>query len=315
MTASIKRRTFLKRSAALAGAAAGTQLFAAPAVLADPSPNDKLGVAVVGCGGAGGGNPGKAASERLVAMVDIDDKRIAQAVDRIKDKVPNPRVDYDYRKMLDDCHKDIDVVLIATPDHHHAPAAIRAINLGKAKRFTVECLAQRGGSEEKYSQDNIIRWEFPARGDMPPVKVHSYDNANIKPAIMTDTEKKYNIRFRECTLYVGDKGLFRTGGTSSAAEILPAAKHQEFPEPERTLPRAHGGPVSDLFYACKNDVAACSNFIDSAGPLSAFVLTGHLAMYAGVGKKLEWDVEQMQCTNIPEVNRYVRRTYRKGWEV
>lgn len=179
MTASIKRRTFLQRSAALAGAAAGSQLFAAPAVLADPSPNEKLGVAVVGCSGAGGGNPGKAASERLVALVDIDDKRIAQAADRIKDKVPNPRVYYDYRKMIDECHKDIDVVLIATPDHHHAPAAIRAINLGKA----------------------------------------------------------------------------------------------------------------------------------------AFVLTGHLAMNAGVGKKLEWDVEKMHCTNVPEINQYVRRSYRKGWEV
>ena len=34
--------------------------------------------------------------------------------------------------MLEECHKDLDVVLIATPDHHHAPAAIRAIHLGKA---------------------------------------------------------------------------------------------------------------------------------------------------------------------------------------
>jgi len=451
MTTSIKRRTFLKRSAALASAAAGTQWFAAPAVLAAPSPNTKLGVAVVGCGGAGGGNPGMAASERLVALVDIDDKRIAQAAGRIKNKVPNPRVYHDYRKMLDECHKEIDVVLIATPDHHHAPAAIRAINLGKAafvqkpmahniaecyalmaaarkqnvptqmgnqghygehirraceyiwagaigkvtethtilgrnfggtggrpaskpvpaglhwdewigpapyrdyhdglhpfswrswrqfgtgtigdmachnldslfwalklgeaKRFTVECLSQRGGSEEMYSQDNVIRWEFPPRGDMPPVKVHSYDNGNSKPEIMADTERKYSIKFRECTLYVGDKGMFRTGGTSSAAEILPAEKHREFPVPEKTLPRAHGGPVSDLFYACKNGVTACSNFVDSAGPLTAFVLTGHLAMFAGVGKKLQWDVEKMQCTNLPEVNQHVRRTYRKGWEV
>ena len=34
--------------------------------------------------------------------------------------------------MYDECHKDIDVVLIATPDHHHAPASMRAIKLGKA---------------------------------------------------------------------------------------------------------------------------------------------------------------------------------------
>jgi hypothetical protein len=37
--------------------------------------------------------------------------------------------------------------------------------------------------------------------------------------------------------------------------------------------------------------------------------------FAGVGKKVEWDVEAMRCTNIPEVNKFVRREYRKGWEV
>ena len=42
---------------------------------------------------------------------------------------------------------------------------------------------------------------------------------------------------------------------------------------------------------------------------------GYLAQFAGVGKKIEWDVEKMQCTNLPEINQYVRRTYRKGWEV
>ena len=49
--------------------------------------------------------------------------------------------------------------------------------------------------------------------------------------------------------------------------------------------------------------------------MTAFALTGHLAMFAGKGKKLQWDVEKMKVTNVPEINKYVRRTYRKGWEV
>ena len=36
-------------------------------------------------------------------------------------------------------------------------------------------------------------------------------------------------------------------------------------------------------------------------------LTGHLAQYAGIGAKIEWDVEKMECTNKPELNRFVRR--------
>ena len=57
------------------------------------------------------------------------------------------------------------------------------------------------------------------------------------------------------------------------------------------------------------------NFPGSAGPLSAFAATGHLAMFAGVGEKLHWDVKKMRCTNNEGINRLVGREYRPGWEV
>jgi len=185
-----------------------------------------------------------------------------------------------------------------------------ALKIGEVKRFTIECLASKGGSEEMYPTDNVIRWEIPARGNMPPVKVYSYDHDGLKPEVMRETEKKHNRKFGEFTLFVGDTGLM-----GSDSRIIPEDQHQAFPQPERTLPRAHGEPIQDLFHALKNGGTPCSNFVDAAGPLTAFALTGHLAMFAGVGKKLEWDVEKMQVTNLPEINKYVRRTYRKGWEV
>jgi len=52
-----------------------------------------------------------------------------------------------------------------------------------------------------------------------------------------------------------------------------------------------------------------------AGAFTELTLTGHPAMFAGTGKKLEWDVKKMRCTNVPDINQYVGRTYRKGWEV
>jgi predicted dehydrogenase len=121
------RRTFLKQSALTATAA-----FGVPNILSARAPNEKLGIAVIGCGGQGGGNPGTAASERLVALCDVDDKIIANTLTKLGDKVKDPPVFHDYRKMFDAHAKDIDAVLIATPDHHHAPAAIRAIRLGKS---------------------------------------------------------------------------------------------------------------------------------------------------------------------------------------
>jgi predicted dehydrogenase len=121
------RRSFLKSSAALAATA-----FGAPTILSARAPNEKLGIAVIGCGGQGSGNPGTAASERLVALCDVDEKIIGNAIKSLGDKAKDPPVFYDYRKMLDAHAKDIDAVLIATPDHNHAPAAIRAIRLGKS---------------------------------------------------------------------------------------------------------------------------------------------------------------------------------------
>jgi hypothetical protein len=193
---------------------------------------------------------------------------------------------------------------------HHVDAPFWALKIGEAKTFTVECLNTKGGSEEMYPQDNVVRYEIPARGDMPAAKVYVYDHEGLKPDVMKDAEKKYDRKFGEFTLFVGEKGLIGSDG-----RILPEEKHKEFPAPPKTLARAHGGPIEDLFHCCKNGGAPASNFTDSAGPLTAFALSGHLAQFAGVGKKLEWDVEKMQCTNMPEINRYVAREYRKGWEV
>jgi predicted dehydrogenase len=445
------RREFLQKMTVLAGAAAGVQVLGVPAVLAERSPNSKLGVGVIGCGGMGSGNPGAAASERAVALVDVDDKILGKAVERIKDKVPDVRTYCDYRKMFDECHKDLDVVLIATPDHHHAPAAMRAIKLGKAafvqkpmahdvaecqalmkaakehnvptqmgnqghygehirlaceyiwagaigkvtethtvfgrnfggsgkrpaskpvppglhwdewigpaafrdyhdglhpfswrswrefgtgtigdmachnldvlfwalrvaeaKQFTVECLSQKPGSEEMYPTDNVLLWEVPPRGDMPAVKIHAYDHGGLMPQIVKDAQQKYDIKFGESTLYVGDGGLARSEGTAGGWQLLPYERMKEVPRPPKTLPRPHGGPVGNLFYVMHNGGTPCSDFITAAGPLASFALTGHVAMLAGVGKKVQWDVEKAECTNMPEVNQFARRQYRAGWEL
>ncbi len=139
--------------------------------------------------------------------------------------------------------------------------------------------------------------------------------AALRPEIMKEVEKKYNIKFGECTLFVGDKGMIRIQGTGGPWQFLPEEQRDQVPQPAKTLPRAHGGPVSDLLYCVKNGGTPCSSFPESAAPLTVFAQTSHLAQFAGVGKKLTWDVEKMECTNMPEINKFARREYRKGWEV
>ncbi len=111
----------------------GDALLRRPAGKAQ-SPNETLGRGREIGGGWAGYAVDNALKERCVAICDIDDKRIGEIMKKIAEKKPDapaPRVYHDYRRMLDDLDKDIDVALISTPDHHHAPAAMRAIRMDK----------------------------------------------------------------------------------------------------------------------------------------------------------------------------------------
>jgi predicted dehydrogenase len=199
---------------------------------------------------------------------------------------------------------------------HNLDALFWALHVGEARQVTVECLATTGGSAQMLPQNNIVRYRIPSRCSMVPFSAYVYDHNALKPDIVGEAEREYDFEFGEGTLYVGDKGLFFTGGTAGDARILPQSKHEAFGKPPRKLPRAHGrDPIDDLFHAIRHGGTPCSNFPDSAAPLTAFALLGYLAQCAGPGTKLDWDVEQMRCTNVPEVNRRVRRRYRSGWEV
>ncbi len=93
-----------------------------------------------------------------------------------------------------------------------------------------------------------------------------------------------------------------------------AKKHRKFPLPPQKLPRTDGA-LDEIFNAIRNGSPLTNDFTTTSGRLTEWILTGNLAAFAGVGKKLEWDAKKIECTNYPQINQYVSRTYRKGWEV
>ena len=90
-------------------------------------PSDLLNIAAIGSGGMGSGNIERSSTENIVALCDVDDVRAAE----VYKKYPKAKKYRDFRKMLEDNHKNIDAVIVATPDHTHAVAAMAAIELGK----------------------------------------------------------------------------------------------------------------------------------------------------------------------------------------
>ena len=217
---------------------------------------------------------------------------------------------------------------------HNLDGAYTALKLAEVDPISVEALVQIGGSKERYPVGNAICWTFPARGSLPPVKVHWFDGftqigppaqmQNIPP-IAIEWAKKVG-RFKNVlppslisafsgdggTIYVGDKGVMYSAPYTQSCRILPEAAHQKFPRPERRLPRIKGHHAN-FIQCCKNGQTASSDF-SYAGPATEFVLLALLAEKAGVGQKVVWNSQQMRCVNIPALNALVKRPVnRPGW--
>ncbi|MHC4397122.1 MAG: Gfo/Idh/MocA family protein [Planctomycetota bacterium] len=157
--------------------------------------------------------------------------------------------------------------------------------------------------EGTYPRASIVRYEFGARGDMPPVTLTWYDGG-LKPARPKELEPERELR-NEGELLIGDKGKIMNG------RLIPQTAMDAYKRPPKTLPRSIGHH-KEWIQACKGGKPAGSNF-DFAGPLTEAVLLGNIAIRTG--KKLYWDSKKLRITNISQVNQYIHRRYRQGWSL
>ncbi len=442
MNMNLNRRQFLVSGALATGALAlGGCVTKMPRKLAT---NEKLNIGIIGCGGKGWGDMEgvAAAGENIVALCDADEIVLKRAAK----KYPKAKVYRDYRKMLDEV-RELDAVTVSTPDHHHFPAAMRAIERGlhtyvqkplthsiwEARQLTLAARKHRVATQmgnqgtsgegirqlvemlgagalgqvrevhiwtdrpiwpqgkerpagadpipkhldwdlwlgpapvrpykskypdvdrhvyhpfcwrgwwdfgtgalgdigchamnhpmwalklgaplsaevietsgmvknDAYPSWSIIRWDFPARGDLAPLKLFWYDGGKLPEKRPEMGNRGYSDNGQ---LYVGDKGVFCSG------RLWPDALKNSFKQPAPTLPRIEKeNHYQDWLIACRGGRPACSNF-DFAGPLTETVLLGNIALR--LGRKLEWDAKNLRIPGCPEADPLIRRAYRKGW--
>jgi len=437
------RRTFLGRAAA-----------AAPFVIVPryvlggtghTPPSEKLNIAGIGVGGRGASDLAELESENIVALCDVDEERAAGTFK----KYPKATRYRDFRRMLDK-EKEIDAVVVATPDHTHAVASMMAIKLGKhvycekpltrtileARRLAeaareAKVATQMGNQGMAFEGNRLINewiwdgaigpvrevhawsdrpthhgklywaqgierpedtppvpdtldwdlwlgpapyrpyhpayvpfawrgwwdfgsgglgdmgihnlapvfsalklgppssvessstlvfeetlplactvhYEFPARGDMPPVRLHWYDGGIIPPR-PEELEDDRELSREDGVIFVGDKGkLLVEGWGGHSPRLIPESKMKAYERPPKTLPRSVGHH-KEWIQACKGGEPGRSNF-DVAGPLTEAVLLGTLSVRTG--KRLLWDPANMTVTNAPEANAFLDYEYRKGW--
>ena len=205
---------------------------------------------------------------------------------------------------------------------HVLDHAFWALRLGHPASVEARCsifVAQamnwdRKLNTESYPQASIVYYHFPARGDMPPVRVVWYEGG-LMPETPTELEPGRTMGDQYGgAIYVGDKGRIITGSHgANGLRIIPETKMKEYRRPPKSLPRSIGHR-QEWVAACKGGAPAGSNFPDYSAPLTEVVLLGNVALRMP-GRRLLWDGERMQFTNAPEANQYLTRDYRKGWSL
>lgn len=148
-------------------------------------------------------------------------------------------------------------------------------------------------------------YEYGARGDLPPVTMTWYQGVNKPTAWRDGTIPQWDSG----VLFVGDKGLLLSDYGRHL--LLPEQQFKDFKRPEPFLPSSPG-QQAEWVQACKAGTSPSCNFEYSA----ALTEANHLGNVAyRLGRKIEWDSAALRCPNAPEADRYLKREYRKGWEL
>ncbi len=156
----------------------------------------------------------------------------------------------------------------------------------------------------------VVHYDFPARGDLPPLKLHWYDGGLLPPR-PDELEDDRDLDAEDGVILVGDKGkMLVEGWGGEKPRLIPETRNKEYKRPPKTLPRSIGHH-QEWVQACKTGSATRSNF-GFAGPLTEAVLLGSVCIRLG-GEKLHWDSANLKITNVREANQYLHYKYREGW--
>ena len=187
----INRRQFMAGAAAAAAAFTIVPRHVLGGAAFKP-PSEKLNIAGVGLNGMGSGDVANCTSENIVALCDVD----KGVLDREAKNHPKAKLHTDFRKMLE-TQKDIDAVIVATPDHNHAVVSIMAMKMGKhvhcqkplthsvyearqmAKVAKESGVATQMGNQGQAGEEARLIAEYIACGAIGTVReVHAWSNRN-----------------------------------------------------------------------------------------------------------------------------------------
>jgi len=174
-------------------------------------------------------------------------------------------------------------------------------------RFPTSCQADGSPvNPDTCPTEMTASWEHPANDWRGAVKVTWYDGGRKPgmPSPIFDRDKMF-----KGVIFNGEKGFLIADYGYRMVMLKGDMTHYKSPKPEELIPPSPGHHA-EWIIGCKTGKPTLCNF-DYSG---AMIEHNLLALVAyRVGKKLQWDAANLKATNCPEADRYIRKTYRKGW--
>ncbi len=175
------------------------------------SPNERLNVAFVGIGGRGRANLLTIAREKenIVAVCDVDEERAGDSFQMF----PQAKKYHDFRKMLDEMRKEIDAVVVSTPDHTHAAPSLMAMKLGKhcyCEKPLAHCIHEARTMARVAAENNVV------------TQIGTQHHAKSTPRRVVELIQSGAVGpVRECHVWIGGN----RGGGERPEETPPVPAH------------------------------------------------------------------------------------------
>jgi hypothetical protein len=170
--------------------------------------------------------------------------------------------------------------------------------------------------EETYPLASIVRYNFPARRDMPSVKFTWYDGG-LKPPRPEELEENRPMKVAEeeedeGLLFVGDRGKILCSFNGGSPKLIPESRMNSYKQPPKTLPRSPGNE-REWLDACKGSKVKPGGNFEFSGLVTETLLLGNVA--SRTGQKLNWDRLNLKVPNSEAAQKFVSPERRKGWEL
>ncbi len=188
---------------------------------------------------------------------------------------------------------------------------ISAEAYGTTTRTVVDGVSREVVNDVAFPYSCIVRFKFPKQETLPAFDLFWYDGG-MKPPTPEELEIDGKDMPTEGMLFVGDKGKILGGFRNEDPVLLPESRMKSYMA-GKTLPKEQDPRNDDVWIDAFRDKKQSPGSFLLAGPVSETINLGAIALRAR--KKVIYDAEKMEITNVPEANKFLRREYRKGWEL